>query len=215
MAKWFHRCEHSSRQLADLADADSATPPDMIIAMIGVPGSGKTTFARAATEMLDARRVNRDQIKAELCGSVVAFDVIVNAGCYRLFAISQQLVRERVEEALAAGSVVVLDVNHDRRPARDRVRLLAERHNTPCVFVWMRSPARLAIERCVRRWREAASPEVVYADLDTATLSVQHHLAKLEPPTDENYITVDSKCPTDVQLSRVAAELHETGLLTK
>ena len=153
--------------------------------MIGVPGSGKSTFARAAAVRCDAVRVNRDLIKAELCDSVVAFDTIVGAGGYRLVPMSQQLVRERAETALAAGTSVVLDVNHGRRPARDRVRAMAEHHGTECMFVWMQAPAQLAIARCIHRWETTASPDVVYADHETATASVEHHLAKLEPPTSE------------------------------
>ncbi len=51
----------------------------------------------------------------------------------------------------------------------------------------------------------AASPDVVYADHETATASVTHHLAKLEPPTGENHIAIDSRWPIDVQLSRATA----------
>lgn len=178
--------------------------------MIGVPGSGKSTFARAAAEMLDAVRVNRDQIKAELCGSVVAFDTIGAAGCYRLVPISQELVRERAHTALAGGGSVVLDINHDRRPARDRARAMAERHEAECVFVWMRAPARLAIERCIRRWATTTSPDVVYADHETASASVEHHLTRLEPPTSENHIAIDAQQPTSEQLACFAEVLRES-----
>lgn len=160
--------------------------------------------------MFDAVRVNRDQIKAELCGSVVAFDTIVDAGGYRLVPISQRLVQERADAALAAGSTVVLDVNHDRRPARDRVRAMAERHGTKFLFIWMHTPAQLAIERCVRRWETTTSPDVVYADHDTATASVEHHLAKLEPPTSEDHIVIDAQQPTSEQLACFAEALRES-----
>ena len=172
------------------------TDGPLVVALIGVPGSGKTSFSLETADRLTAVRVNGDEAKAELFGSVNEANK-KDGQQKRRKDQAFGLVYSRAESALASDRNLVCDFNHDKRSARDRVRELASKYGASCWFAWMRTPVETAVARCVSRWQTDPRPDVVYADWDTANRSVLSTLAILEAPTtDENVVILNACLPT-------------------
>ena len=83
--------------------------------LIGPPGSGKTTLARDLAPLLVGENgkaalvLSTDAIRAELFG---------DAGVQGPWDEIQTLMLQRLKEAVAAGTPVILDATHARRPWR-------------------------------------------------------------------------------------------------
>lgn len=115
-----------------------------IYATIGLPGSGKSTYAVQQCEKGGARRANRDDIRFHLFGEYVGVDE-------RAVSAYQD---ELVEAILAAGLDVWIDDTNLSGRARRHVRELAETHGVEVVWVdFTDVPLEVCIERDANRER--------------------------------------------------------------
>lgn len=126
--------------------------------MIGLQGSGKTTWARANAKRLRAKILSSDAIRNEL--EAQGIDA-TNEGD-RVFAI----VEERLEKLLAQGRNVIVDATHARRRWRERELAIAQTYHAQRLAVWLDVPLALALERNQRKpggklWGERIVPEEV------------------------------------------------------
>lgn len=116
-----------------------------IYATIGLPGSGKSTYAESVCMDGWAMRANRDDIRFELFGRYVGVD--------------EQAVSRRqdqlVAEILEGGYDVWIDDTNLSGRARKHVRELAEKHGVELVWVdFTHVPLETCIERDSKRERQ-------------------------------------------------------------
>lgn len=126
--------------------------------MIGVQGSGKSTWARANAKRLRARVLASDAVRNELERQGID---ATNEGD-RVFAI----VEERLEKLLAQGRNVIVDATHARRRWRERELRVARTQGARLIAVWLDVPLALALERNQAKpggplWGERVVPEAV------------------------------------------------------
>lgn len=126
------------------ARAYLAPPPPVLVAVGGLPGTGKTTLARALAPMLGAAPgallLRSDEIRKRLAG--VPPETRLARGHYTKDA-SQQVyaaLLAEAERALGAGHAVIADAVFSDPAERAAVRALAARLGVPFQGLWLEAP---------------------------------------------------------------------------
>ncbi|MEO6030217.1 MAG: AAA family ATPase [Candidatus Binatia bacterium] len=125
----------------------------MVIACMGLSGTGKSTLAAGIALALDATVVRTDVLRKRssvergaLQSDAVAYTAEARAKVYTTLA-------SETDALLGAGRTVIADATFLRRRDRDRLREVAHRRGVPCVFV-----------------ESVADPEQVRQRLDARTI---------------------------------------------
>lgn len=140
--------------------------------LVGLPGSGKSHWARAYADRVEAVVVGSDDVRNDfrvdgrnpLDGDVVFAEV-----------------EQRARALLQTDRSVILDATHALRRFRRYAVTLARDLHVPCVAIWFDVPLSTALER--NRWRagdrfgETVVPNRVIRDL----------YSHFEPPTSEEF----------------------------
>ena len=98
-----------------------------LVVVFGLPGTGKTTFARALSQELGWMHLNTDVIRASL-GMREQYDEKTKAFIY-------QKMQDLAETALKERKGLVLDGTFYREILRDSFRELAGRHGIPIKWI--------------------------------------------------------------------------------
>lgn len=113
------------------------TIPDLcVVALVGISGSGKSTFA--------ARHFGRfETLSSDFCRGLVADDENDQAATQDAFAVLHHIAGVR----LAAGRLTVVDATNVTRDARQAVVALARDHDVPCVAIVLDTSVETAVAR--------------------------------------------------------------------
>lgn len=141
--------------------------------MIGLQGSGKSTWARRNAARLAASIVASDEIRNEL----EAAGIPAEGEGDRVFAI----VAERVAQRLEAGENVIVDATHIRRSWRAEVVALARQRGARRVALWFDLPLEAALAGNARKPGGGWGDRPVPVDLVTELAEV------LEPPGADEF----------------------------
>ncbi len=163
----------------------------LLVMMLGVPGSGKSYFARNAAEQLGMTRITADEVRHRLYGSIDAARTPE-----RKLAV-YNTVNQEMEQALRRGESVVRDNQNNHRTDRDMCRRLAQEVGAHAIIVWVQTPQSLAIQRCVER---LATVDQIKLDEETAQDFYNRSMRAIEIPTaDEIVIRVDGTASFETQ----------------
>lgn len=141
----------------------------MLILVFGLPGSGKTTLARAFAATLGILHLNSDLLRRELnlMGQYSpedkkrVYDVLI----------------ERARMALLAGQKVVIDSTFSRESVRELFRQLAAECGAPLRWVEVRSKEKTIQERLKTPRADSEADFAVYEKIrDEAEPLQDHHL---------------------------------------
>lgn len=147
--------------------------PPLLVAMCGIPFSGKTTVARELSVRCGLALVSVDEIVHEL-GIDLGSEAVEHRGWARAMAEGF----DRTRRLLVEGRSVVYDhANHSRRN-RDRCRRVAMQAGARFRLVWVDTPVEEARRRLLAN---RVSP----ARNDVPDASFSEIVAQFEPPTDE------------------------------
>ena len=184
----------------------------LLILMVGIPGSGKTTFARELTAKLDASRLNLDLLRGELYGTAnrqdqKRYNQQACAGLERqAIAAYHRTKHDRLQAAfnqklilnLEAGRSVVIDSSQDNRARRDRRRQTAEQYGALSMIVWMQTPYERAIKRATHR--ELTADSYPFEEEYLAREEIDRCLQNLDFPADnELCVHIDGQQGFDEQ----------------
>ena len=137
------------------ASSTLIVPPDALVLMVGIAGSGKSTFARrhfASTEVLSS-----DALRA-----MIADDPAAQGATDDAFDLLHRLLAMR----LRRGRLTVVDATNVEEWARSELVALARRHRRPAVAIVLDLPFSMALERNATRPAPRPPP---------AALRRQHH----------------------------------------
>jgi predicted kinase len=143
--------------------------PPLLVAMCGIPYSGKSTIARELGDRCGLALVSVDAIVRERS---------IDVGSQRGWAKAMAEGLARTRRLLAEGQSVVYDnANHTRRN-RDRCRRIADQAGARFRLIWIDTPVGEARRRLLAN---RAAP--VRSDVPDA--SFREIVGQFEPPTDE------------------------------
>ncbi len=147
--------------------------PITLFVLIGIQGSGKSTWARANARRLGAGVVASDEIRNEL--EAAGMDAMGLSD--HVFAILEG----RVDELLARGQNVIVDATHARRQWRQNVLAIARRRGARRVAVWFDMPLETAIAR------NALKPGGGWGQREVPTPLLLNVWRGFEPPGAEEF----------------------------
>lgn len=147
--------------------------PPLLVAMSGIPFSGKSTVARELAARCGMALVSVDAIVGEL-----GLDLGADADNHRGWARAMAEGFARSRRLLAEGTSVIYDnANHTRRN-RDRCRRVATRTGATFRLVWVDTPLDEARRRLLANRRDARRGDVPDA-------AFREIVAQFEPPLNE------------------------------
>ena len=193
------------RTCVELAERLSRSGRSLVVAMHGLPASGKTTVSARLLEALGAVRVRSDVERKRLAGlaSEARAGAPPGEGIYGApqTAASYDRLEEVARSALAGGFPVIVDATFARREQRERFRELARARGASFHLVSCTAPKAKLRERIARRARLGGDA----SDAGTAVLEAR---IRTDDPLgeDENAITVDTAAP---EADAVVASLAE------
>lgn len=140
----------------------------MLIIISGLPGTGKTTFARLLAQHLEAVHLNSDIIREEL-NRRGRYDDETKALIYRRM-------KKRTEEQLQRGATVIVDATFYKRSFRTPYYQLAARYRQPLKWIEMEAEESIIRERVATRRAYSEADFYVYQKIKKAyePLAIPH-----------------------------------------
>ncbi len=178
-------------------EEDRIIDQQLLVMMIGIPGSGKSFFARQLTEKLNAERLNMDLLRRELFGTKNRWDYkeLIKGEDFDRVAAAQkarETFDEKLESALKNGQSIVIDASQNRKFYRGLRRNLAAEFGVQTLVVWMSTPEDISIERAITR--EKTSDQHPFIDREAAEKEINRYLENWDPPQDDEfYIEMDGR----------------------
>jgi uncharacterized protein len=176
----------------------------LVILVGGLPGSGKTTLARALGAAIGARVASADETRKRLAGlgQGVHSTADIDSGLYSS-EMNERVYKaliDAADEALTHDRSVVLDATFRRRPDRESVRSLASLRGARFLMVECYAPDEVVVARLQRR---VSMPDP-WSDATVETFKA--HLGEYEPPAElgsSEHVRVDTTKPLLAQVDIV------------
>jgi predicted kinase len=152
----------SARTARAAVDAGgSAEPTPVVVALIGLPGAGKSVVARALAEKLLLRRVCRDAIRQALFPQC-SYSFAENAAAFRGVMLALEI------NCLLGESTVLDGMTFARRSDLEKVEAMARQHSFTMIPVYLDCPPEVASARIARDMEAGdhparnRKPDIVY-----------------------------------------------------
>jgi predicted kinase len=192
-----HTGEPAARVSTSASAADASAPRPCIVAVIGLPGAGKSTVARAIEQRLRMRRVCRDAIRAAMFPHC-AYSFIEKRAAFRSVLLALE-----INCALDESSVID-GMTFSRRDDYERVATLAQEHGADIL------PLLLECSPALARARVANDARGNHLARDRESGLVDAVAARFESPPAQA-VHIDASLPVDemcrLALAAVAARL--------
>lgn len=179
------------------------TTKPLLIMLYGLPGAGKTYFARQLCTRLRAAHVQGDRIRFELFEQP-RYDKQENE-------IVSHLMDYMTDELLGVGVSVVYDTNATRLTGRRALRDMARKAHAEPLLVWLQIDVEGAFARISGRDRRRSDDKYTMA-LDRS--SFDNLLSHMQNPArEEDYIVISGKHTATTQVRAVLKKLESLNLI--
>jgi len=164
---------------ASLSPLPPPSQPPTLVVLVGLPGAGKSTFARSLRERAPIVVLESDRFRKLLFGR----PTYSPEESRRLF----RALHAAIERLLARGVSCVLDATNLREEHRRPLYDMAERHGARLVLVHLDAPPEVVRQRLARR-RQAATP----GDWSDAGPEVYERMREALEPIGRPHLRVDT-----------------------
>ena len=177
----------------------------ILVMMMGVPGSGKSYFARQLANCLGMIRLNSDALRTEKYGHPEPIRGLVSSR--RIL----QILDYRCQAALGAGFSVVRDHMHHNRRHRSLGKLMAEEVGALPIIVWIKTPHDLAKRRGLERQLgedqfPKRSPQAAQESIDKWHAAIDLSSSDRE---EISYLEMDGCQPFEEQMKKFLGFLNK------
>lgn len=180
-----------TRSEPSLAAGARAVQP-VVVALIGLPGAGKSVVARALADLLDYRRVDRDAIRHAMFPRC-SYSFVEKRASFRGVLLALEV------NCMLGESSVIDGCTFSRRADLARVDQVIRPYAYTAVPLFLDCPSELARERIAR---DVAENRHLARDRNPDV--VGEVLARMEPPPP-GALTIDARLPA-VEVCRLAVE---------
>lgn len=182
-----------------------ATP--LIHLFLGVPGSGKSYFARNLAEKQGYVRLNNDAMRLGIFGSLENISAVYHSpNRQNVNTYVDGAVEYAASQLLERGQSVICDAHHNKRTDRERFEKLAQKYDAKVLLVWVKTPFETALSR--GQQREASNDQRQLSEADMREVMERHEATMDLPVSGENVITIDGTEPFEVQHESYMAQLN-------
>lgn len=158
-----------------------------LVMVVGLPGTGKSTFSRALAERLGARHLNSDVIRTEL-GLRGQYSPEDKARVY-------QKLQEQTEALLDAGATVIVDATLYREDLRQPYTRLAQQLARPILWIELQTGEDTIKERVSEQRPYSEADLAVYRKIKARyePLKAHHLILETDVIPLETLVTVGEK----------------------
>lgn len=171
---------------------------------VGLPGAGKTTFARNFSHWLHVEHLRGDKIGLEL------FRFPTYSPQERAMVFAEM--GRRAGENLRSGRHVLYDAAMNSQAQRDQLRALAKQNGGVAVGIWVNTPTELSKKRA-GKMRDAGLVGGV-ARIIPPHIFDQYVAAFEMPGNEQNIIEIIGNHPFALQYRRIQRQLRGSGMRT-
>ena len=175
----------------------------LLLVLYGLPGAGKTTFARQFCEAVQAVHIQADRIRAELFEKP-RYDKAENQ-------VVDHLVDYMMQEFLNAGVSVVYDAEVVRSGQRRVLREVARKAHAQYMLAWFQIDVESSFGRISKRDRRTIDSKYARdlnrTEYDAYIAAMQH------PGKDEDFVVLSGKHSFAMQRSPLMKRLFELNMI--
>jgi predicted kinase len=168
----------------------------LILVLVGLPGAGKTFFARQFSEMFDAPMVSYDRLRFELFAkthlSPNEHDIVRRIGNYQM----EELVKTHRSFLVDGGANAVTD--------RQKLEQLAKKHAYGTLTIWVQTDEITSMTRATKR--NPKRPDDTYSPTITDT-DWRDQAKRFAAPNRESYMVISGKHAFSTQAKMVLRKL--------
>lgn len=139
----------------------------ILIIITGLPGTGKTTFARSLATTLDVTHLNSDMVRHNL-GKRGHYDIGSKAAVYNELL-------NRTEEYLQNGASVIVDATFYKNILRNPYLKLAKRHNVSIKWIELKASEKVIRERVGKKRKYSEADFEVYLHIKKRWEALEYH----------------------------------------
>jgi len=181
----------------------------ILITFVGVPGSGKTTFAKQLARELHAVILNSDSIRLEMWKTLDAIQSTHANPDERKYAnqLTFGAMNYAARQILAAGHSVIYDCNANHLWERQEKHDIARETDALSIVIRITVPYDLSLERIQQREVSHDSRRI---SSDKAGEILERFMNEIEEPTtDEHVIKIDGAQSFDEQFQSFQSQLEQ------
>ena len=173
---------------------------------LGVPGSGKSYFARHLAERTRVVRIGSDAIRLAIFGSRESMNTIYHSPQrQQLNTYVDGAMHYITSELLERGQSIIADAHHNKRSDREAFEAIAAGYNARVVLIWVKTPFDIALTR--GQTREATADQRQLSAKDMREVMERHEAAMDKPQPGENIIIVNGEQPFEQQYESYQTQL--------
>lgn len=169
----------------------------LIIMVVGLPGAGKTFFARQFSETFGAPLISFDRVHFE-----ISKESLQGGSTYGL---AQRIIAYEIEEFTKTKRTFIIDGGLSSKTERLAVRKFAAKYGYDTIAVWVQTDVATCQQRAIKR-NKAKTDDKYSQPLTPETFQLL--AKKLSPPSvQENYIVISGKHTYSTQVKAVLRKL--------